>query len=202
MLKTEPHLFYQFPRVFIDTVLSHACFSFEDSNFLMNSFLYCLSLSWISWSSGKHAAQWCHEEASLGHGRVSHCNLQLPLLPTLPHGIPASCTVSKPESLLPAFCGASHIDNWYLWTLLFVLLLSMRQANPNLLRVLVSYKPWPLYLFICKYFERTLHWLLLKQIPIPIMVRLWELSLSVLAGQTTMLILIIKALPARMHFQL
>lgn len=124
------------------------------------------------------------------------------LLPTLPHGIPASCTVSKPKSLLPAVCGASHIDNWYLWTLLFVLLLSMKQANPSLLRVLVSYKPWPLYLFICKYFERTLHWLLLKQIPIPIRVRLWELSLSVLAGQTTMLILIIKALPARMHFQL
>ena len=99
------------------TVLSHACFSFEDSNFLMNSFLYCLSLSWISWSSGKHPTQWCHEEASLGHGRVSHCNLQLSLLPTLPHGIPASCTVSKPESLLPAVCGASHIDNWYLWTL-------------------------------------------------------------------------------------
>ena len=54
--------------------------------------------------------------------------------------------------------------------LLFVLLLSMKQANPSLLRVLVSYKPWPLYLFICKYFERTLHWLLLKQIPIPIRV--------------------------------
>ena len=51
--------------------------------------------------------------------RVSHCNLQLSLLPTLPHCTPVSCTVSKPESLLPAFCGASHIDNWYLWTLFF-----------------------------------------------------------------------------------
>ena len=166
----------------------------------MNSFLYCLSLSWISWSSGKHPTQWCHEEASLGHGK----------------SIPLLSTTLSPSHSPPLHPSPVESANQSHFSLLFVgpptlitdtcelsvFLLSMKQANPNLIRVLFSYKPWPLYLFICKYFERTLHWLLLKQIPIPIMVRHWELSLSVLAGQTTMLILIIKALPARMHFQL
>lgn len=128
---------------------------------------------------------------------VIYNSLSFPLSPTAPLFPVESANQSHfsllfvgPPTLITDTCELS------------VFLLSMKQANPNLIRVLVSYKPWPLYLFICKYFERTLHWLLLKQIPIPIMVRLWELFLSVLAGQTTMLILIIKALPARMHFQL
>lgn len=49
--------------------------------------------------------------------RASYCSLQLTLLPALPYCAPVSCRVSQPESPLPAFCGASHIDNWYLWTL-------------------------------------------------------------------------------------
>lgn len=155
----RPHLFYHFPGILNDTVLSYAFFSLEDSSSPRNRAFYSLSLSWISCSSGNHPTDDVTRKQVWAAKTASHCG-HLQVRPALPHCVLVSCGVSKPES--PPWSAGPPTWITYLHSFR-CLRLSMKQTNQTVLGVLASHKPaTPLSIHLWTFWKIMLDWLLLK----------------------------------------